>query len=266
MKKLEFKITNKNKDQRLIFFHPLGCESTIWNELINKIGEDFEIITYEYPGINDSKYFLISSIQEYAELFESSLNLLSQKPTILIGHSLGGWVAQRVAINNKINANGLILLASSQRVHPKGEAIMAHWKNILLTQNIEVFVNELILWSFSGDFFLKNPMFIEYIVPVLSARIASKQILLDQIEMSLRYTEEQLISKIDLPTLIIEAEFDSLYPRFGAQELLELIPNASLVKVKSGHALLQENLPDVVCNMLPFISQMISTYKVYKNE
>lgn len=258
MKKLNLKITNEGIKKRLVFINPLGSSSRIWNDLIDKLN-CFEIVTYNYPGLSDTSYFTIHSVQEYSELLEKELISLPRKPTVIIGYSLGGWVAQQIAINKNIPIEGLALLASSQRVHPKGEIIMRHWENILLTMGKNEFFKELALWSFSAEFFLRSPNFVDHFVTTLLSRETHENFYLDQIRLALNYTQLQPIKDISAPTLIVKAEDDILYPNFGTKELLDLIPNSRLATVKAGHALLQENADDVFFKLYEFLKEVIPT-------
>ncbi len=241
--------------QRIIFFNPLGTSSRIWDGLTQKLQHGYEIVTYDYPGILGEPYFKIHSIAEYASLLQQRIATLPRKPTVLVGYSLGGFVAQQLAMQPHPQHEALILLATSARVHPKGEQIMRHWRSLLLTEPLDFFLKELILWNFSGEFLLQQPLLFDYLLESLRAHTIEKFIYTDQIELAINYTEVQPIEKIKLPTLIIQATDDSLFPLFGAKELQQGIASSVLKFVEAGHAVLHEKLDEVSHLITRFMQQ-----------
>ncbi len=87
------------KGKNVVFLHGF-CESKeIWSELAEGLKDNYRIIALDLPGFGDNGYneHDTSSIENMAKAVHDSLVLLKVDTCVLIGHSLGGYVALALA-------------------------------------------------------------------------------------------------------------------------------------------------------------------------
>lgn len=108
MSKIHF--FEKGKGQPLVLIHGFCETGRMWEGFAKKLSEDFRVICPDLPGIGGSP---ISgdqiSLEEVAVILEDWLEENGIKDPIVIGHSLGGYVALALLelIGNRMKAIGL---------------------------------------------------------------------------------------------------------------------------------------------------------------
>ncbi len=96
---------------RIVFLHGWGLNSGVWHPVIERLVEDYELITVDLPGFGVNHEIVPDNY---------SLDVISQlivetvgKPAIYVGWSLGGLVASNIAIRHPDSCLGLVTVASS---------------------------------------------------------------------------------------------------------------------------------------------------------
>lgn len=101
-------LTRQGQGQPLVFFHGWGFDSTIWNSLKFSLHQQYEIILVDLPG------FGLSKLQDWNEFKANLLTLLPEQFSV-IGWSLGGLYATKLAIEEPRKVQHLVNIASSPR-------------------------------------------------------------------------------------------------------------------------------------------------------
>lgn len=108
MSKIHF--FEKGKGQPLVLIHGFCETGRMWEDFAGKLSEDFRVICPDLPGIGGSP---ISgdqiSLEEVAVILEDWLEENGIANPIVVGHSLGGYVALALLelIGNRMKAIGL---------------------------------------------------------------------------------------------------------------------------------------------------------------
>lgn len=78
--------------QPLILVHGWGANSTVWYYAKRQLSDRFRLIIWDLPGLGKSTPPKNNdySLEKFARDLEAVLNLVGDKPAILLGHSLGG--------------------------------------------------------------------------------------------------------------------------------------------------------------------------------
>ncbi len=84
-----------------------------WKYQVQFFNKDFDVITPDLPGHGDSGKPEEYAISKYAETVHCFIQELNLKCVILCGHSLGGMVAQEMAINYPDDIMKLVLADTS---------------------------------------------------------------------------------------------------------------------------------------------------------
>ena len=98
-----------NKAASIIFIHGSGGDGSVWENQLEKLGRDYEIIIPDLPGHGKSEGSVFVTAEKYARWLESFSEKLNLQPFYLAGHSLGGAVAQAFARSFPKKTRGLIL-------------------------------------------------------------------------------------------------------------------------------------------------------------
>lgn len=116
--------------KNLILLHGF-CESKeMWTEFENELSNDFNVYSLDLPGFGDF-HFDISGLEisEISEIVNNEINKLSLANYVLVGHSLGGYVALELAKHfpNKVKGLGLFhstaFADSSERKEKRNDVV-----------------------------------------------------------------------------------------------------------------------------------------------
>ena len=112
---LNFKSEGKHHNQTILFIHPLGADHTVFDDVINKMKNNFNCISVDLRGHGKSPVLEPPySIKEMAEDISSTFNFGS--PINIMGVSIGGMIAMSLAINKLIPVSKLILSDTGHKI------------------------------------------------------------------------------------------------------------------------------------------------------
>ena len=175
----------------------------------------------DFPGFGQSQIPNTTyDIDDYKKIVYEFVKKLGLKNINLIGHSFGGSIGIKMASENPIFLNKLIL------VNAAGIRYSSTLKNIKKT--LVKIISPLFSLSFMQPVRIKFYQIVgsEYLsIPSMSkifARIVSENLM-------------PLLSKINKPTLIITGDKDKVTPVAHAQEMNQKIKKSKLIILSAGH-------------------------------
>jgi pimeloyl-ACP methyl ester carboxylesterase len=95
----------------LVFLHYFGGAASSWQWVANELQSDYRCV-----ALNVAEFSSIpqqSSLQHYADAVEAQLQQLKVESYTLIGHSMGGKIALKIAANRSPGLQHIILIAPS---------------------------------------------------------------------------------------------------------------------------------------------------------
>ena len=117
----------KGKGPAILLFHGMNGNSRSWATLFGALGNQFRVIAWDAPSFGDSDVFG-DTIDDYCNAAKALIKYLQIKDIIVIGHSMGGLIATKLAVDKDVSLAGLVLSSSHLGYgRPKGEALMARY-------------------------------------------------------------------------------------------------------------------------------------------
>jgi 2-hydroxy-6-oxonona-2,4-dienedioate hydrolase len=102
--------------KHLLFLHGLGSSSDRWIDIPDAFSRHYHTVAVDLIGFGGSDCpnfdYTINAFRKFVLDFMSSIQIDDGKTTI-IGHSLGGYIAAEIAIENRSVVNSLVLINSS---------------------------------------------------------------------------------------------------------------------------------------------------------
>lgn len=106
--------TDSGKGNPVVLLHGFLENSTMWNHFIPQLSEKNRIICIDLLGHGKTGCLgYIHTMEHMAEVVKVVLHHLKVSTSILVGHSMGGYVALAFADKNPRSVNGLCLLNST---------------------------------------------------------------------------------------------------------------------------------------------------------
>lgn len=224
--------------------HGAGGSHLGWPPGLRRL-PDFTVIGLDLPGHGRSHPPGRTTIADYAADAAALLTHEKIERAILIGHSMGGAIAQVLALNHPKVVAGLVLIGTGARL-PVNSLILEQ----TLT-NFAVVTHFVTKYSWSPDAPLPlvekgHQALIETPPDVLFG---------DFVACSTFNTMDRL-GEINVPTLVIAGSDDKMMPPKFGQTLVEQIPNARFHVVENGgHMMMLEQAGEVTAVITQFLTQ-----------
>jgi len=227
----------------LVLIHGWGLNSGVWEPVIEKLQNDFDIITVDLPGFGINKENTLSdySLENVAEKISYSID----KPAVYIGWSLGGLVVTKLALRFPEKVLGCITVASSPCFLQK-EADDFVWPGIqpkILTmfyqqlaedtkKTLDGFLKIQAIGSphMRSDIKTIRDLVMQYPLPTkhtLSVSLA----LLETVDL------REELNQLTLPFLRLYGKLDTLVPKLAIEQIAQLLPSTQQhIFEKASHA------------------------------
>lgn len=227
-----FSYIQKGKKRPLIFLHGFCEDSSVWDEFLTDFS-DYFIVRIDLPGFGKSYPQQNCSINDMAFIVNAVLKDLNIKNCILIGHSMGGYVALEFAKSYPKKVDALALFHS----HPFADSSVTkknREKGIDFIKNNGPihFVKKLIPNLFAPRFGGKSSLIISKLI--LSASHYPQAGLINALEAMIKRSDNKAtLEKAPFPVLFIVGEEDAVLPKENSLDQL-VLPNISDIHILDG--------------------------------
>ncbi len=97
----------------LVFLHGIGGAARAWRGQLKFFGDRYRAIAWDMPGYGGSVPPGTFSIAAFADALQDFLQLVGANKPILVGHSIGGMIVQRLLATNPRVAGAVVLAQTS---------------------------------------------------------------------------------------------------------------------------------------------------------
>jgi pimeloyl-ACP methyl ester carboxylesterase len=175
----------------------------------------------------------------------------------VVGHSMGSYVAQVMAVQHPDRLRSLTLAGTACRHQPWRLELLARWQETARTQGVHAWARRAFPWLLGPRTAWTLGLFINLLWPIILQQPAHA--FDSQIEAILAAPdcERGRLGEIAVPTLIVCGSRDTLTTPADAAEVGSLIADARVVTLKgAGHGLMLEAAPDFNAAVLEFLSSV----------
>ena len=101
----------------ILLFHGMNGSSKSWATLFNSLGDKFRLVAWDAPSFGESDVFG-DSIEDYTNAAKALISSLEVEDIIVIGHSMGGLIATRLAVDKDVSLSGLVSVSYTHLTLP----------------------------------------------------------------------------------------------------------------------------------------------------
>ena len=202
--------------------------------IVDGLASERPVYALNYRGIGGSEGEVRTSVAEMAQDMIAVIRALSPGPVDLLGFSLGGFVAQQIALTEPALVRRMILAGTGPAGGEGGEAIVG--------VTVRAFLK--------GAFTLRDPKCYLFFTASRSSRIAAKAFLarlkgrtaqrddavgpsafLNQLKAIKAWSRQspQPLDLIEIPVLVANGDSDAMVPSENSRDLTRRIQGAELV-------------------------------------
>ena len=151
-KNTKISFTEQGKGTAVVLLHGFLENKTMWNAFIPELSQKHRIITIDLLGHGETECLgYVHSMEDQADMVHAVLQDLKIRKVVLVGHSMGGYVALAFAELYPNNVKGLFLLNSTSRADGEERKINRGRAIKAVKQNYTNFVRMSIANLFSED-------------------------------------------------------------------------------------------------------------------
>jgi len=265
---VEIKYYTMGSGKPILFISGLGMDHRTWMSQILFFKDKFKVIVFDNRGIGESTsatgpYTMSIMAKDTVGL----LDYLKVKKAYIVGSSMGGMIAQELAINYPEKVDKLVLCSTSAKVGKETrqrilqglhEIVEGKVNNILSIDPRRILFerafNYVMQLTFSKEFLEMNKKLIENTFKEYISKRGYGETLLKQIRGIIKHDTSRKLSKIESETLVITGTCDKIIPPRDSDYLYAKIPNSTLVKIVCGtHGMHHERAAEFNEEILKFL-------------
>jgi pimeloyl-ACP methyl ester carboxylesterase len=227
----------------LVLINGLGYDLWMWHKMVPGLAEHFQVVAFDNRGVGqtdkpEGPYTAGMLAADTAGLMEA----LGIESAAVMGHSMGGFIAQELALGRP-DLVGKLILSSTNFGGPRHVPVTQEALAVLTDMEADPIerLRRGILISCAPGFSERHPEIVEewlaYRVknPILPAPYQA-QMAIGLALMSEEACFEHRLKKVQAPTLILFGEHDKVVPPANAELLANEIPDSQIhILSNAGH-------------------------------
>jgi 3-oxoadipate enol-lactonase len=242
--KISFDQLGRSGSEPLVMIQGLGASRNGWSMQRVPMSTHYRTIALDNRGVGRSDkprsaYDLLAMADDVVAVMDEC----GVESAHVMGASMGGVMAQLVAIRHPDRVRSLVLACTACRHHRWRRELLAEWASIALDRGMREVAKRSMPWLVGPRSLRRFSPLLGLVGPLATsapayAFAAQCRAILDMDDTTAR---EQL-AHVRTPTLVVVGSQDSLTPRGDSEELAEMIPGAELVVVGgAAHGLMVEH-------------------------
>jgi len=221
----------------LLLITGLSADLTSWMLQTPEFSKKYQVIMFDNPGVGRSDAPDVPySTAMMADDTTGLLDALGIERAHVLGHSMGGFIAQELALKYPQRVKSLILASSGTSETSLGKYLIDTWARMAQEGvSLETRLREQLLWLLTDKFF-ENQEMVQMAITMLLANPYPQPAhgLARQTGACLEHDTRERIGKITAPTLVLVGKEDILLPVKMSEKLAAGIPNVELVILEGG--------------------------------
>jgi len=240
----------------LLLIAGFACDHTIWSPVVRALASNYRVVVFDNRGVGQSAAAEApGSVAQMAQDAAGLLDALGLSRAHVAGHSMGGLIAQELALARPEQVQTLMLLSSCARVDERARAIIQFWGELPRLVDPATAARFVLPWIYTSAFFATTGAVEKLIALIVADPFPpSAQVIQGQSQAISAADTLDRLADISCPTLVLVGNEDVLLPVPFAEQLARGICGAELVvREKAGHGLLIESPDAVATTLLDFL-------------
>jgi 3-oxoadipate enol-lactonase len=224
-----YNIYGKASGQPVVFIHGFPFSQEMWRSQVAELSGDHRVITYDVRGhgeseVGDGQY----TIEFFVDDLIALLDHLRIDKAVVVGLSMGGYIALRAIERNPERFRGLVLCdTQSEADTNEGKIKRATSIQSVKADRVKKYAEGFVKAVFAPQTFERNPEAVKFIKKIIekTSPIAIAGTLL---ALASRTDTTESLPRINVPTLILVGEHDARTPVSAAKSMSEKIRQSEL--------------------------------------
>lgn len=224
----------KGRGRPLMLLAGLAADSAFWAPSVDALAARYDVVMPDNRGAGRTTPLdATTTIRAMADDCIALADHLGLTTFSIAGHSMGGMIAQDVAIRHGGRIDQLVLAATSPCVTPRDNALFAAWSALFAVVDRSLWFRNLFLWVLSPAFFAKPPT-LDVLVQLAATYPYQQtpQALANQVRAIAGFDVRAQLSTIAARTLVINGTRDLIFRIEDAAAFAKSFPHASFAPIE----------------------------------
>jgi 3-oxoadipate enol-lactonase len=228
----------------IVFIPGITIDHRFWRLQVKGLQKEFQVVIFDNRDVGQTECSIIDyQIEDMANDVLALLDYHKFERVHLVGFSMGGFIAQSLAVRHPDRIRSLILAGTAAKVSNRTRRIIINWLQLASLLPREQALKEMMLWTYSTKFFENEQNMKNVLQHLLNAPHMQT---LPQFERQAKAQKQsdwtESSQQITAPTLVLVGAEERVFSVDDARQLAMLIPDAQLhVFENVAHNLFLEN-------------------------
>ncbi len=242
----------------LLLLNGIGLDGSAWGPFSAALSREFRVLVLDARGAGRSgspppPYTTAVLADDAAALLEH----LAIGPAHVLGLSLGGLVAQELALRAPRHVRSLVLAATAARLPGRPRRALDGWRRLLQGgADAEAFRREQLAWVLGSSSLEEDTVVEGWAGALAAAALPAPQGFAGQAAACIAHDARERLAGVRAPALVLAGEDDALVPPAASRALASLLPGARFESYPGGHAFLLESGERVIPSVMEFLRRV----------
>ena len=246
---LDMGYTDEGQGLPLFFVHGFPFHRGIWQKQVDALRASYRVIAPDLRGFGETEGRPGPvTMSQFAGDLKALLKRLAPGPVVMVGHSMGGYVALAFALQFPEMLRGLVLVATrSGKDSPEGAEARRELAGKVKVQGSRVVVD-----AMAGKMLApgnRDPRMVEEMRSVMSSA-KPQGVIGALLGMAERPDVTPMLKKIPVPTLVVTGAQDALIPPSESEAMAQAIRGTQLSLIPDAGHLVAFEQPEAFHGLL----------------
>jgi 3-oxoadipate enol-lactonase len=246
----------------VVLIHGLSMDSSTWFNQIPVLSQKYQVIVFDNRGVGQTDAPNEAySTEMMADDAAALLKFLNVDNAHILGFSMGGMIAQTIALKYPELVKSLLLTSTAARFPARAKQLVQIWLR-MLNENVslETRIREGFSWVYTNEFFEHDETVTDSVNLALNhPHPLPTHGFARQVAALIQHDTRSQISQISVPTLVLIGRDDIFIPIEFSKELADKIPKAELVILERGGHNCWMEFPELVNQaVMQFLEEVTS--------
>lgn len=258
--RIHYEVTGRADGEPLLLIQGLGADRRGWAFQRFALARRFRLYLVDNRGAGGSdKPHGPYDLEEMAEEALAVLDAEGVRSAHVLGASMGGVLAQILAVRHPERVRSLVLACTASRHLPWRRDLLEEWAALAERRGMRALAGKAVKWlvgprqhrRFQLPFAVLSPFVLNVPAHAFAAQARAILAFPDDIR--------ELLRSVAVPTMVIVGSQDILTPLADSEELCELIPHAELHVIGgAAHGLMVEHAGTFNEKVLGFLERVVA--------
>jgi len=242
------------RGEPLLLITSMGSDVNAWRLQTPVFSQKYRVVTFDNRGSGrsdapDVPYSIAMMADDTAGLMDA----LGIEKAHVLGKSMGGYIAQEVAIRHPGRVRSLILASTSAGPHVAETPLLRGWAETAMKGLSKRRLFQVMLPFIFSDYTFEDPEMVDMAIEIIGGRAIPRNgdaespqssALRRQFIACVEHFARGRLNAVTAPTLVVAGRDEFFIPLELCRELAASIPNARLAILESGGHALNEDIPE----------------------